>query len=763
MSRTQAYWFIGVGGTYIQPQGVNGFDLLVYGTNHYLNFGTLSGSTGYGIRDNSGTMEFKNSAGAWTGIGSGGASSPLTTKGDIYTFTTLDARLPVGTNGQALTADSAEATGLKWVTLGAGTGDMILAAAQTVTGLKTFNDTKFALRNVADTFSASFVNTITANRIFTLPDTAGTVALGTGTINEIAYWAGTNTLGTLAVATYPSLTELSYVKGVTSAIQTQLAARALTATTITINGTANQITSSAGAQDLSANRTWTLSLPADVLIPTVLTVPNSGLHILDTNASHDLIITPGSDLTADRILTITTGDSARTLTMTGDASISGTNTGDQSSIVGITGTKAQFDTAVTDGNFLYVGDITQYTDELAQDAVGAMIDTTLEYVDATPLLKRAALTGAITASSGSNTTALGSFTKSQLDTAVSDGNVLYVGDVTQYTDEMAQDAVGTILANSTFVSLTYSDATPSITGSLSATGTPSSSTFLRGDNTWATPAGSGDVTKVGTPVNNQLGVWTGDGTIEGDSALTFDTATDTLNIGNVFYDGSGSIYTNDAATPTDINITTGDATSGTNEGGDLIISLGNGSNASGGDFEVYTGNGGTSADGGYMYFIAGNGGATSGNGGYIYFEAGHGTAGNSNGGNIDLIAGAKFGSGTSGFVDLETESGKLRLNGALFSPQTSDTVALGSGTLMWSDLFLASGGVLNFNNGNATVTHSAGLLTSNVDIAVPDEAYGVGWNGSLEVPTKNAIYDKIETIVAGTSIDYTTNFLFMGA
>ena len=33
---------------------------------------------------------------------------------------------------------------------------------------------------------------------------------------------------------------------------------------ITINGTTNQITSSAGAQDLSANRTWTLSLPQDI-------------------------------------------------------------------------------------------------------------------------------------------------------------------------------------------------------------------------------------------------------------------------------------------------------------------------------------------------------------------------------------------------------------------------------------------------------------------------------------------------------------------
>ena len=86
--------------------------------------------------------------------------------------------------------------------------------------------------------------------------------------------------------------------------------------------------------------------------------------------------------------------------------LSGSNTGDQTSIVGITGTKAQFDTAVTDGNILYVGDITQYTDEGAQDAVGAMVDGTLVYVDATPLLTRAALTGDVTAAQASNTTVI---------------------------------------------------------------------------------------------------------------------------------------------------------------------------------------------------------------------------------------------------------------------------------------------------------------------------------------------------------------------
>lgn len=55
-----------------------------------------------------------------------------------------------------------------------------------------------------------------------------------------------------------------------------------------------------------------------------LTFPNTGLHLLDTNASHDLIIAPGSDLSADRTLTVTTGDANRTLTIGADSSISGT-------------------------------------------------------------------------------------------------------------------------------------------------------------------------------------------------------------------------------------------------------------------------------------------------------------------------------------------------------------------------------------------------------------------------------------------------------
>ena len=45
------------------------------------------------------------------------------------------------------------------------------------------------------------------------------------------------------------------------------------------------------------------------------------------------------------------------------------------------------------------------------------------------------------------------------------------------------------------------------------------------------------------------------------------------------------------------------------------------------------------------------------------------------------------------------------------TPGTSDGTALGTTSLMWSDVFLASGSVINLNNGDVTLTHSSNTLT----------------------------------------------------
>ncbi len=53
---------------------------------------------------------------------------PLTTKGDIYTYGTVDARLGVGSNDQVLTADSGQSLGVKWAAAASGgTGKAVIA------------------------------------------------------------------------------------------------------------------------------------------------------------------------------------------------------------------------------------------------------------------------------------------------------------------------------------------------------------------------------------------------------------------------------------------------------------------------------------------------------------------------------------------------------------------------------------------------------------------------------------------------------------
>ena len=103
-------------------------------------------------------------------------------KGDLIVATSADAvsRLAVGTNTYVLTADSGEATGLKWSAAPADATKMPLAGG-TFTGAVTFQGASPILLTGATTGNA-YETTITvtdptADRTLTLPDATGTVAL----------------------------------------------------------------------------------------------------------------------------------------------------------------------------------------------------------------------------------------------------------------------------------------------------------------------------------------------------------------------------------------------------------------------------------------------------------------------------------------------------------------------------------------------------------------------------------------------------------
>lgn len=126
---------------------------------------------------------YKYNGTAWVEIVT--AASPLTTKGDLYTYSTTDARLGVGTNNQTLLADSTQTTGLKWAPSATSTltakGDLLGAsAANTLARIAVGTDGQVL---TADSASTAGVKWATSSSGGWTLDSTTTLSTGTTSIN----------------------------------------------------------------------------------------------------------------------------------------------------------------------------------------------------------------------------------------------------------------------------------------------------------------------------------------------------------------------------------------------------------------------------------------------------------------------------------------------------------------------------------------------------------------------------------------------------
>ena len=141
--------------------------------------------------------------------------------------------------------------------------------------------------------------------------------------------------------------------------------------------------------------------------------------------------------------------------------------------------------------------------EAAQDAIGAMVNPTLIYTDATPSLARAALTGDVTAPVGSNATTIANDAVTNAKLAnmnaatIKGNNTGVAGDPLDLTGTQTTAMLDTV--------------TPALKGLAPASG-GGTTNFLRADGTWAAPAGGGggvtDGDKGDISVSGTGTVWT---------------------------------------------------------------------------------------------------------------------------------------------------------------------------------------------------------------------------------------------------------------
>lgn len=136
----------------------------------------------------------------WHGAGNGsGTTSPLTTKGDIYGYSTTNARIPVGTDGQVLTADSTQALGVKWAASTGGVTSVFTRTGAVVAVSGDYNTSQVTENtNLYFTNARAIASTLTgyvsgAGTISSADSILGAIQKLNGNITASTYWQRSGT------------------------------------------------------------------------------------------------------------------------------------------------------------------------------------------------------------------------------------------------------------------------------------------------------------------------------------------------------------------------------------------------------------------------------------------------------------------------------------------------------------------------------------------------------------------------------------------
>lgn len=102
-------------------------------------------------------------------------------------------------------------------------------------------------------------------------------------------------------------------------------------------------------------------------------------------------------------------------------------------------------------------------------------------------------------------------------------------------------------------------------------------------------------------------------------------------------------------------------------------------------------------------------------------------------------AGLTFNSNTA-LLTATLLAGTTSVTSATIRASSNDSGSLGASGTAFSDLFLADGGIINWNAGNATITHSTGLLTVNVPVTSSGLVTAAGFEPTASTATGNRLY-----------------------